>query len=161
MVSPAFIVMIVSLSGLLLYAVIRSRQRLALSTVGALAIAYVVLLVNYVFPAIDLASSPRKAVEEINRLALDTQPTPFMYIPGWPKNEDALYYLKRDNVVQDLSNQEGVLEAVRQHGVIRVITEEQHMITLQERAGLAVEKLREFPQPGRKHLFLLSVRGQG
>ncbi|HRC24782.1 MAG TPA: glycosyltransferase family 39 protein, partial [Nitrospira sp.] len=107
-VSPMFIVTIVSLAGLLLYAVLRSRVRLALGMVGALAIAYVVLVVNYVFPAIDQAASPRKAVEEIKTLALGTQPALFMYIPGWPKNEDALYYLKRDNVVPDLPSQDAV-----------------------------------------------------
>ncbi len=82
MVSPMFIVTIVSLAGVLLYAVVRSRLRLALGMVGALAIAYVVLVVNYVFPAIDQAASPRKAVEEIKTLALGTQPALFMYIPG-------------------------------------------------------------------------------
>ena len=35
--------------------------------------------------------------------ALGTQPALFMYIPGWPKNEDALYYLEADNVVPDLT----------------------------------------------------------
>jgi hypothetical protein len=137
-VSPMFIVTIVSLAGLLLYAVLRSRVRLALGLVGALAVAYVVLVVNYVFPAIDQAASPRKAVEEIKTLALGTQPALFMYIPGWPKNEDALYYLKRDNVVPDLPSQDAVLEAVRTHGAIRVVTEEQHAAALQAQAGLVV-----------------------
>ena len=159
-VSPMFIVTIVSLAGLLLYAVLRSRVRLALGMVGALAIAYVVLVVNYVFPAIDQAASPRKAVEEIKALALGTQPILFMYIPGWPKNEDALYYLKRDTVVPDLSSQDAVLEAVRKHGAIRVVTEEQHAAALQANAGLVVGRLQEFRQPGRKHLFLLSVQEQ-
>lgn len=159
-VSPTFIVMMVSLSGLLLYAVVRSRLRLALGTVGALAIAYVLLVVNYVFPAIDQAASPRKATEEIKALALETQPALFMYIPGWPKNEDALYYLTRDNVVPDLPSQDAVVEAVRTHGAIRLITEEQHAASLKERAGLVVEPLREFRQPGRKHLLLLSLQGK-
>lgn len=159
-VSPMFIVTIVSLAGLLLYAVLRSRVRLALGMVGALAVAYVVLVVNYVFPAIDQAASPRKAVEEIKTLALGTQPALFMYIPGWPKNEDALYYLKRDNVVPDLPSQDAVREAVRTHGAIRVVTEEQHAAALQSQAGLVVGKLQEFRQPGRKHLFLLSVQEQ-
>ncbi len=160
LVSPAFIVMIFSLAGLLLYAVLRSRLYLALSTVGALAIGYMVLVVTYVFPAIDQASSPRKITEEIKTLAVETKPALFMYIPGWPKNEDALYYLKRDTVVPDLPSQEAVVEAVRKNGTIRVITEEQHAAALQGRAGLAIERIREFPQPSRKHLLLLSVREQ-
>lgn len=159
-VSPMFILTIVSLAGLLLYAVVRSRVRVALTIVGALAVAYVVLVVNYVFPAIDQAASPRKAVEEIKALALGMQPALFMYIPGWPKNEDALYYLKRDTVVPDLPSQDAVLEAVRKHGAIRVVTEEQHAAALQANAGLVVGTLQEFRQPGRKHLFLLSVQEQ-
>ncbi len=159
-VSPAFIAMIVSLAGLLLYAVVRSRVQFALNMVGALAVAYVLLVVNYVFPAIDQAASPRKATEEIKRLAVETQPALFMYIPGWPKNEDAVYYLKRDNIVPNLPNQEAVLEAVREHGAIRVVTEEPHAVSLQENVDLAIERVGEFPQPGRKHLLLLSVQPQ-
>ena len=157
-VSPAFMAVIVSFSGLLLYAVVRSRLRLALCAVGALAVGYVVLLVAYVFPAIDQASSPRKITEEIKALARETTPALFMYIPGWPKNEDALYYLKRDSVVPDLPDRDAVVEAVRRHGPIRVITEEQHAAALDRQPGLVIERIREFPQPGRKHLLLLSLR---
>jgi hypothetical protein len=70
-----------------------------------------------------------------------------MYIPGWPKNEDALYYLKRDNVVPDLPSQDAVREAVRRHGAIRVVTEEQHAAALQAQAGLVVERCRSFDNP--------------
>lgn len=157
-VSPGFIMMIVSLSALLLYAVMRSRLRLALGTVGALAVGYVVLVVNYVFPAIDQAASPRRATEEIKSLAMDAPPALFMYIPGWPKNEDALYYLKRDTVVPDLPSEDAVIEAARTRGTIRVISEEQHAVILERRSDLATERIREFRQPGRKHLLLLSVR---
>ena len=159
-VSPGFLVIIVSLSMLLLYAVIRSRLRLALGTVGALAVGYVVLIVNYVFPAIDQAASPRKATEEIKILARDAQPALFMYMPGWPKNEDAVYYLKRDTVVPDLPNEDALIEAVRTRGAIRVIAEEQHALVLEGRSDLVTQRMREFRQPGRKHLLLLSVRTQ-
>ncbi len=160
MVSPIFIVTTVSLSGLLMYAVFRSHLRLALGMVGALAIGYMVLVVSYVFPAIDQAFSPRKVTEEIKALAAETRPALFLYIPGWPKNEDAVYYLKRDSVVPDLPNQEAVVEAVRKNGTIRVITEEPHAISLGGRADLVTERIREFSQPGRKHLLLVVVRGQ-
>ena len=64
-----FIVTIVGLAGTLLFAVVKARLHLALHVVGLLAVAYVVLVVNYVFPAIDQAASPRKATEEIKVLA--------------------------------------------------------------------------------------------
>ena len=159
-VSPVFIVTIVGLAGTLLFAVVKARLHLALHVVGLLAVAYVVLVVNYVFPAIDQAASPRKATEEIKVLAREAGPALFMYIPGWPKNEDALYYLKRDTVVPELSNVEAVHEAVRTHGQVRIVTEEQHMMSLQRLGGLVVERLQEFQQPGRKHLFLLSVNAK-
>ena len=158
MVSPVFVVTTLALAGLLLYAVVRSRLRLALGTVGALAIAYTVLVVAYVFPSIDQAFSPRKITEELKALAEETRPALFMYIPGWPKNEDAVYYLKRDMVVSDLPNQESVTEALRRHGTITLVTEEQHMVFLRDNMGLAVETIREFQQPGRKHLLLISLR---
>lgn len=156
--SPAFIAVIVTFSGLLIYAVIRSRLRLALSMVGALAIGYVVLVVSYVFPAIDQASSPRKVTEEIKALPVDNPPGLFMYIPGWPKNEDALYYLKRDAVLLDLPDAHAVKEAVRRHGTIQTVTEEQQLAVLRDSLGFAVETVREFQQPGRKHLLLVSLR---
>ena len=159
-VSPVFIVVIVTLAGILLYAAITSRLQFALRMVGLLAVAYVVLIVNYVFPAIDQAASPRKATEEIKSMARDSGPAMFLYIPGWPKNEDAVYYLKRDTVVPDLPSHEAVREAVRARGSIRIITEEPHLISLQKLEGLAVEMIHEFRQPGRKHLFLLSVQTQ-
>ena len=157
-VSPGFIVTIVFLSGVLVYAAVRSRLRLALHIVGALAIGYMVLVVSYVFPAIDQASSPRKITEEIKALQAESPPDLFMYIPGWPKNEDALYYLKRDNVVPDLPDAQAVMDALQRHGMIRLVTEEQHMIVLRDTIGLAIETIREFQQPGRKHLLLISLR---
>ena len=159
-VPPLFIVVIVSLAGLLLYAVVRSRLRLALYTVGALAIGLMVTVVNVVFPAIDQAFSPRKITEEIKAMAVETQPALFLYIPGWPKNEDAVYYLKRDSVVPDLPSQEAVVEVVRKNGTIRVITEESYAVSLEGRADLVTERIREFRQPSRKHLLLVAVRGQ-
>ena len=159
-VSPAFIVIMVSLAGTLLYAAITARLQFALRMVGLLAAAYVVLVVNYVFPAIDQAASPRKATEQIKSLAKEAGPPMFLFIPGWPKNEDAVYYLKRDTVVRDLPDEDALHHAVRAQGPIRVITEESHMAALQKQAGLVVETLQEFPQPGRKHLYLLSVHAK-
>jgi hypothetical protein len=159
-VSPVYIVVVVSLAGMLLYAAMTARLQFALRMVGVLAAAYLVLVVNYVFPAIDQAASPRKATEEIKSIAKETGPAMFLYIPGWPKNEDAVYYLKRDSVVRDLPDQEAVHHAVRTQGPIRVITEESHMVFLQRQPGLAVETLQEFRQPGRKHLYLLSVQAK-
>lgn len=159
-VSPLFIVVIVAAAGLLLSAVIRSRLQLALYMVGGLAIGFMATVVNVVFPAIDQASSPRKITEEIKAMAVETRPTLYQYIPGWPKNEDAVYYLKRDQVVPDLPSQEAVVDAARRNGTIRVITEEKYAATLEGRSDLMTERIREFRQPSRKHLLLLSVRGR-
>lgn len=160
-VSPVFVVIMLSLAGTLLYAAITARLQFALRMVGVLAVAYVVLVVNYVFPAIDQAASPRKATEEITTMARDAGQPMFLYIPGWPKNEDAVYYLKRDALLRDLPDQAAVQQAARAQGPIRIITEEQHMRLLQQQAGLAVETLQEFLQPGRKHLYLVSVQAKG
>jgi len=160
-VSPVFVVIMVSLAGTLLYASITARLQFALRMVGVLAVAYVVLVVNYVFPAIDQAASPRKATEEIKSIAREAGQPIFLYIPGWPKNEDAVYYLKRDALLRDLPDQAAVQQAALAQGPIRVITEEQHRLVLQQQAGLAVETLQEFLQPGRKHLYLLSVQARG
>ncbi|MBS0171046.1 MAG: glycosyltransferase family 39 protein [Nitrospira sp.] len=156
-VSPLFILAIVGLSGALLYAVVKARLHRALQLVGVLAVAYVLLVVNYVFPAIDQAASPRKVTEDIKAVARETGPAVFLYIPGWPKNEDALYYLKRDHVVPALPDPDAVRQVARERGPIRILTEERPMQALQQSAGLQVEHVRDFLQPSRKHLFLLSV----
>jgi 4-amino-4-deoxy-L-arabinose transferase-like glycosyltransferase len=158
--SPGFIVAIVALSGVLIYAVLRSRLHLAFYMVGALAIGYMVLVVSYVFPAIDQAFSPRKVTEEIKALRVENPPGLFMYIPGWPKNEDALYYLKRDAVLSDLPDAHAVTEALQRYGTIQMVTEEQHLMVLRDNLGLAIETIREFQQPGRKHLLVVSLRGR-
>lgn len=159
-VSPLFTLVIVAAAGVLLYAVIRSRLHLALYMVGGLAIGFMATVVNVVFPAIDQAFSPRKITEEIKAMAVETRPTLYQYIPGWPKNEDAVYYLKRDQVVPDLPSQEAIVDAARRNGTIRVITEEKHAALLEGRPDLMTERIREFRQPSRKHLLLLSVRGR-
>jgi 4-amino-4-deoxy-L-arabinose transferase-like glycosyltransferase len=156
--SPVFIMTIVALGGALIYAVLRARLYVALSMVGTLAIGYMVLVVSYVFPAIDQASSPRKVTEEIKALREENPPGLFMYIPGWPKNEDALYYLKRDGALLDLPDKAALTEAVQRYGTIRLVTEEQHLTALREGLGLAVNTIREFQQPGHKHLLLVSLR---
>ncbi|MGC3973391.1 MAG: glycosyltransferase family 39 protein [Nitrospira sp.] len=158
--SPVFVMIMVSLAGTLLYAAITARLQLALRMVGLLAAAYVVLVVNYVFPAIDEAASPRKATEYIKSMAKEAGPPMFLFIPGWPKNEDAVYYLKRDTVVRDLRDEDALYHAARTQGPIRIITEESHMVSLQRQTGLVVETMQEFLQPGRKHLYLLSVQAK-
>ncbi len=158
--SPGFIVAIVALSGALIHAVLRSRLHLAFYLVGALAVGYMVLVVSYVFPAIDQASSPRKVTEEIKALRAENPPGLFMYIPGWPKNEDALYYLKRDAMLADLPDAHAVTEALQRYGTIQMVTEEQHLTPLKDDPGLAIQAIREFQQPGRKHLLLVSLRGR-
>ena len=113
-VSPVLCLTIVPIAGLLLYAAVRSRLRLALGTVGALAVGYAVLVVAYVFPAIDQAVFSAEDDRGNQGLGWRNHPALFMYIPGWPKNEDAVYYLKRDTVLSDLPNQEAVTEAAAQ-----------------------------------------------
>jgi DTW domain-containing protein YfiP len=117
-----------------------------------------VLVVSYVFPAIDQASSPRKVTEEIKALRVENPPGLFMYIPGWPKNEDALYYFKRDALLPDLPDLQAVTDALQRYRTIRLVTEEQHMAVLRDTLGLVVEPIREFQQPGRKHLLVVSLR---
>ena len=73
---------LIALAGSLLYAVVRSRLRLALGLVGALAVGYAILLVNYVFPAIDQGFSPRKIHEKIKTLAGETTPALF-HVFSW------------------------------------------------------------------------------
>ncbi len=154
-----FVVMVLGMSAVLLYTLVRSRARTALMTLGVLAIVLVVGVVQVVIPAIDRASSPRQMVAEITALTARAPGPVLLYAPGWPKNEDAVYYLKQEPSVQGVNTEEALVHAVSKSGTVTVVTEEQHLRSLQQRADLSIDLLREFQQPRRKNLLLLSIRG--
>ena len=155
-----FVVVVVGISAILLYALARSQARMALMKLGVLAVALVVGVVQLVVPAIDQASSPRQMVAEVTALTTRTPGPVLLYAPGWPRNEDAVYYLKQEPTVRGVSSEEALVNAVSETGAVMVVTEEQHLRRLKQRTDLSIDLLREFQQPKRKNLLLLSIRRQ-
>lgn len=155
-----FVVVVLSVCAVLLYALARSRARAALITLGVLAVTLVIGVVHFVVPAIDQAASPRQMVAEVTALATRAPGPVLLYAPGWPRNEDAVYYLKQEPAVQGVNTEEALVDAVSESGTIMVVTEEQHLGRLKQRRDLSIDLLREFQQPRRKNLLLLSIRRQ-
>ena len=94
--------------------------------------AYVVLVVNYVFPAIDRS---RFATGYGDQGAGERTAGLVHVYPRVAENEDALYYLKRDTPSCRSCRMLRRCEAVRTHGQGRIVTEEQHMMSLQRLGG--------------------------
>jgi len=153
-----FVAVVLSICAVLLYALARSGARAALMTLGVLAVTLVVGVVHFVIPAIDQVASPKKMVAEVTALSAHAPGPVLLYAPGWPRNEDAVYYLKQVPVVQGVDSEEALVGAVSGNGPVMVITEEQQLRRLKQRTDLSVDLLREFQQPRRKNLLLLSVR---
>jgi len=160
-VLPAeFVVVVLSACAVLLYVLARSRARAALMTVGVLAVTLVIGVVHFVVPAIDQAASARQMVAEVTALTTRAPGPVLLYAPGWPRNEDAVYYLKQEPAVQGVNTEEALVNAVSESGTVMVVTEEQHLRRLKQRTDLSIDLLREFQQPRRKNFLLLSIRRQ-
>lgn len=141
----------------LLYAAIRARLRAALAAVGALGVCLVVAVVLVILPAIDGAVSPRRITAEIKALAANGGSPVFLYAPGWPHNEDAVYYLKSQPALPGIETAEALTDLAGRKGAVTVVTDRPFFETLDRRADMAVGILREFQQPGNKNLLLVSV----
>ncbi|MGH7409764.1 MAG: ArnT family glycosyltransferase [Candidatus Methylomirabilis sp.] len=155
-----FVAVVLSICAMLLYALARSRARTALVTLGVLAITLVVGVVHFVVPAIDQAASPRQMVAEVTAWKTRAPGPILLYAPGWPRNEDAVYYLKQEPAVQGVHTEEALVDMVTENGTVMVVTEEQHLRRLKQRTDLSIDLLREFQQPKRKNFLLLSIRRQ-
>ena len=155
-----FVVVVLSICAILLYALARSQTRRALVTLGVLAVTLVVGVVQFVVPAIDQAASPRQMVAEVTSLTTHAPGPVLLYAPGWPRNEDAVFYLKQEPTVQGVNSEEALVKAVSEGGTVMVVTEEQHLRRLKQRTDLSIDLLREFQQPKQKNLLLLSIRRQ-
>jgi hypothetical protein len=152
-----FVAVVLSVCAVLLYALARSRARAALLTTGVLAMALVVGVVHFVVPAVDQAVSPRQMVAQVMAWTVRAPWPVLLYLPGWPMNEDAAYYLKQDPALQRVDTEPALVGALPERGTVTVLTEEQHLSRLEQRPDLSIEVLRRFQQPRRKGLVLLSV----
>ena len=135
------------LGGALLYAAITSRLQPPCVWSACLPAAYVVLVVNYVFPLRLMRPLRRKATEATFKSRGEGSRTRHVPLHSrLAQNEDAVYYLKQDTVVRDLPD-EGTpyITPCEHRGPSGSFSEESHMVSLQKQAGLVVETLSGVP----------------
>lgn len=157
---PLYVSLMLGLCGLLLYSLVRTQARLALATVGVLAIGLVGGMGQFVAPAIDAASSARRLNDEIKSFGKSTPRPMVLFLPGRPIDEDVIYYLTREPAIPRLKTEEELLGLAQASGEVVVVTEKRYVTTLSQRVDISVAVLVEFPQPKQKNYYLVSLRAK-
>ena len=152
-------------AGLLMFFVLRSRLGSALTTVGILAIGFMIGLVVFIVPGINAVASPKLLFEEV-RAALRHPDDPIRTFQhwNWRHDEDQYYWRavhKYDRILaEDLGDQEALKvlkDEIRTVGpVILMVTESQYRRLLSQDPQLAVTVLRKFLRPT-VTIFLVSI----
>ncbi|MFQ5988782.1 MAG: ArnT family glycosyltransferase [Candidatus Methylomirabilales bacterium] len=152
-----YVLLMLILCAVLVYALTYSKVRIALLTTGMLAIGFMFGVVDIVVPAIDEATSAKRMVAEIKPFLKRPQDPILVYGAG-VTNDDIRYYMYYEHTgVNYILTGKGLEETVRKNGQILILTGEQYLNTLQHIPDFSVKTLREFHRPKDK-LFLLAIR---
>lgn len=149
------------LSSFLIWAVIRSNLHQALAALAALAVGFMVGVVQFALPASDQANSARGISEEIKSLAVISQKPVGLYSPRWPHNEDVVYYLNLQLAIPRIPTEQTLRETVQKTGQISVVTDRSIFLDLKQSEEMGITLIREFRQPKKKSMYLLSVWMKG
>ena len=153
-----FLFIMIGLGLALLYAVIRMKMPLALTTLAASSTLFMVGVVHLILPAIGQSASARSASHEIKALAQRSLDPVHLYTIGWPNNEDLIYYLTVEPALPRIPSEQSLIEAVRTSGKIVFVADKSHYRDLRQRRDLSLTLLQEFPQWRNKNLYLLLAR---
>jgi hypothetical protein len=153
-----FVLIILSLAILLMYAAIRSRLRLALGTVSVLALLFVVGLVGFILPAMDAAASTRQASDAIKSFPRSSSDTLYLYSPRWPGNEDIVYYLNLEPALPRISSEDMLLERLRRTDHVLAVMDNTSLASLKTRPDVSFELVHEFSQPRSKNMHMLNIK---
>lgn len=153
-----FTLIMIGLGLALLYAVIRMKMPLALTTLAASSTLFMVGVVHLILPAIGQSASARSASHEIKALAQRSLDPVHLYTIGWPNNEDLIYYLTVEPALPRIPSEQSLIEAVRTSGKIVFVADKSHYRDLRQRRDLSLTLLQEFPQWRNKNLYLLLAR---
>lgn len=154
---PAFVMIVLSLATLLAYAVIRSTIKLALGTVGALAVSFSIAVVGLILPGIDDATSARRASDTIKSFPHNPSEPLHLFSPRWPDNEDVVYYLNLEPALPRLASEDMLMSKVREAGHVLAVMDNTSFATLKRKPDLALELVREFRQRRNKNLYILKI----
>ena len=152
---PLFTVILITLSLMLIYGAVRRHVVLALTTLAISSIVFMVGVIQIILPAIDHANSARDASHAIKAWARQSRIPVQLYAPGWPRNEDLVYYLTTDPALPRIASEQSLVEAVRVDGTVLFLADPGTVTKLNERGDLKLDVIQEFPQRRNKGLSLL------
>ena len=153
-----YLIPMIALALFLIFLLVKSQMRAALTTFGIMAAGFVLGVIHIVLPAIDESISAKRVGEEIKLIAKSSENPVVLYSPGWPNNEDVVYYLSLEPTLPRIGSEQALMDSVRKTGHLVVAVDKTRFIALHERSGLKTDLLREFRQPGKKSFYLLSIR---
>ncbi|MFQ5988783.1 MAG: ArnT family glycosyltransferase [Candidatus Methylomirabilales bacterium] len=155
-----YVVTMIGFCGVLLYSLIRSKVRLALTTVGILAFGFLAGVTHLVIPAIDQVASPRLLVAETKTFLKSPQDPILVYGSlSWRSDED-LYYQFFEHSGVRLITKEELEDVVHEAGQTVLLTEKQYVTELRLAQKLSFDILREFRRPNRQILLVSIKRNQ-
>jgi Dolichyl-phosphate-mannose-protein mannosyltransferase len=158
-VFPPPVVMIFLLLAILLgFAAVRSKIRLALGTVGMLAVVFSVTVVGFILPAIDAVDSARRSSDAIKSFPRSGSETLYLYSPHWPGNEDIFYYLDLEPALPRLGTEVMLVARLRETDHVLAVMDNTSFAALKTRKDLSLELVHEFPQRREKNVHLLNIR---
>ena len=108
-------------------------------------------------PAMDGEFSPRRVAAQIKTLAANGEYPVFLYAPGWPHNEDVIYYLTSEPALPEVETVDALEELASRLGAVTIVTDRPFLEGLSRQTGMAITIQREFKQPRKKNLLLVSV----
>ncbi len=153
-----FIVIMLTFCSVLVYALVSSKVRFALMTLGILATGFMFLTVHIVVPAIDKGSSAKRMIAEITPfLKRSEDPIP-VYRNSVPyHDEETNYYMFFEHSGAHIIAEDQLRETAHKDGQVVILVLNEYLPGLKQIPDFCVRVLREFPRPGGK-MFLLSIR---
>jgi len=152
--------------GVLLYAVIKTRETLALRMVGTLAVGLMIGVVVFVVPGIHAVASPKRMMTDVQSfLPNPHDPIRTFQHWNWRNDEDLYYWLhvhQNQGVVGEGLSDPAALAVLRQEversgKLVILMTEQQYQEIIYPASGLTSKILREFLRPKRK-ILLVSIQ---
>ncbi|GJL65923.1 MAG: hypothetical protein NPIRA05_08940 [Nitrospirales bacterium] len=152
--------------GVLLHAVRKSRETLALKMVGTLAVGLMIGVVVFVVPGIHAVASPKLMLTEVQAFLKDPDdPVTTFQHWHWRSDEDLYYWLhvhKGQDLIGEGLSDEAALGALRQKietsgEQILLMTDQQYQEIISPASELTSTILREFLRP-KKKIVLVSIQ---
>ncbi len=117
------------------------------------ALGFTVAIVQFLLPAIDLASSPKYVASQVRAL-VEHIPIPILYYGI--TQEDFSFYLNGAPAIPRVKTREQLI-SLTHHKPILLVTDKEDAEALADRSDLILKILKEYPQPRGRNFLVLSV----